>query len=134
MSRNSLLADWMWADALEMVERAERLHRQFFRLAETAHAEWEPPIDVFDVDGGLVIVIALPGVTAGDVELLAEPGALVVRAHRPQPLAGSRHAVRRLEIPYGRFERRIALPPGSFEAVAREHSHGCLLLRLARIG
>jgi HSP20 family protein len=136
MSRKPLPADYMWSEALDLFERAERMHRQFFRLASTplAEASWEPPADVFEADGDLLVVVALPGVTAEDVEVLAEPGAVVVRAHRPQPLAGTRHAVRRLEIPYGRFERRIALPPGRFEALAHELSHGCLLLRLTRIG
>ena len=136
MSRKSLPADWMWADALELFERAERMQRQFFRLAASPRAEaaWEPPADVFEDGRELLVVVALPGVAADDVEIVAEPGALVVRAHRPQPLAGARHAVRRLEIPYGRFERRIALPEGRYEARAREHAHGCLALRLTRIG
>jgi hypothetical protein len=50
------------------------------------------------------------------------------------PLAGSRHAVRQLEIPYGAFERRIALPPGRFEVGKPELVQGCLVLRLAKNG
>jgi HSP20 family protein len=42
--------------------------------------------------------------------------------------------VRHLEIPYGAFERRISLPNGRFEADAPQLTHGCLLLRLRRIG
>ena len=122
--------DWMWAEAIERVERAERLQRQFFRLARST--AWEPPADVFEGEGGLAIVVALPGVADEDVEVSAEPGAIVVRAHRPQPLACN--AVRQLEIPYGFFERRIALPPGTYEPVSRTLTHGCLILRLARIG
>ena len=36
--------DRMWSQAVELLAEAERLHRQFFRLAavETAPA-WEPP-------------------------------------------------------------------------------------------
>jgi HSP20 family molecular chaperone IbpA len=41
--------------------------------------------------------------------------------------------VRRLEIPYGRFERRIPLPPGQLEISAHEFTNGCLVLRLARV-
>ena len=136
MFRKPLPADWMWSEALELVERAERMQRQFFRLAGSPRgvATWEPPADVFEDETGLLVVVALPGVAAEDVEIDAEPGALVVRAYRPQPLAGARHVVRRLEIPYGRFERRIALPAGRFEALAHEVANGCLVLRLRRIG
>jgi hypothetical protein len=33
----------MWDEALSLLDRAERLHRQFFTHA--THA-WEPPVDV----------------------------------------------------------------------------------------
>lgn len=125
--------DWMWAEALGVFERAERMQRQFFTLARDT-AAWEPPADVFEGDGGIAIVVALPGVADEDVEVVAEPGAIVVRAHRPQPLAASCRGVRQLEIPYGRFERRVALPAGRYEAVSRTLTHGCLILRLARTG
>ena len=52
---------------------------------------------------------------------------------RPLPFVGSRYAVRQMEIPYGYFERRIALPAGVFEAVSQELADGCLVLRLRRI-
>lgn len=137
MSRRPDPADWMWAEACELLEQAERMHRRFFRLAASsarAQATWEPPADVFEDGRDLVIVVALPGVSAERVEVAAERGALVVRAERTLPFAGSRLALRQLEIPYGSFERRIALPEGRFEAVSRELTHGCLILRLRSIG
>ncbi len=126
--------DWMWAQACEFVAQAERMHRQFFRLGAGAPAPvWEPPVDVFEDGHELVVVVALPGVAAENVELASEPGALVVRAERPLPLRGTRHAVRQLEIPYGFFERRVALPEGRFEIASHELTHGCLLLRLRKL-
>ena len=137
MPRRTDPNDWMWAQACDFIEQAERMHRQFFRLAASARTQaavWEPPADVFEDEHEVVIVVALPGVLAENVELAAEPGALVVRAQRPLPLArGSRHAVRQLEIPYGSFERRIALPHPRLEAVSRELVHGCLILRLRKV-
>lgn len=128
--------DWMWAQACDFIAQAERMHRQFFRLAASARpqaAVWEPPVDVFEDEDEVVVVVALPGVVAENVQLLSEPGALVVRAERPLPLArGSRHKVRQLEIPYGSFERRIPLPWPRLEAVSRELTHGCLILRLRK--
>jgi HSP20 family molecular chaperone IbpA len=132
MSRRNT-SDWMWAEALDLVERAERMQRRFFTLARGT-AAWEPPADVFEGEGELAVVVALPGVADEDVEVLAQPGAIVVRAQRPQPLAGACRGVRRLEIPYGYFERRIALPPGRYEPLSRDLTHGCLILRFARTG
>jgi HSP20 family protein len=133
LRRKSDTTDWMWAHACEVMARAERMQRQFFRVAAPGQAVWEPPVDVFEDEHEVAIVVALPGVAAEHVEVTSQGGTLVVRARRPQPLAGSRHAVRQMEIPYGLFERRIALPAGRLEVVSRELTHGCLLLRLRRI-
>ena len=39
---------WMWAEACQMLEQAERMHRQFFRLGSPrgARTVWEPPVAV----------------------------------------------------------------------------------------
>ena len=132
-SRNP--TDWMWAQACELIEQAERMHRQFFRLtaSERAQASWEPPADVFEDEHEIVIIVALPGVPAERVEVTSESGALVVRAESPLPFSRSRRAVRQLEIPYGYFERRIPLPEARLETGTRELLDGCLILRLRKI-
>ena len=38
----------------------------------------------------------------------------------------------RMEIPYGRFERRIELPPVPFQISGRHLANGCLMLRLQK--
>jgi HSP20 family molecular chaperone IbpA len=124
----------MWAQACDLIEQAEHLHRQFFRPASSSHAQalWEPPADVFEDEHEVLIVVALPGVAAEHVQVMSEPGVLVIRAERPLPFTGSGQVVRQLEIPYGVFERRIPLPAVALEAVSRELTHGCLILRLRK--
>ncbi len=135
MPRRSEPIDWMWAQACDLIEQAERMHGRFFRLAASPRAEalWQPPVDVLEDERELAIVVALPGVAAEDVDVTHEGDLLVVRAQRRAPVR-ARHVVRRLEIPYGYFERRIALPTGRFEALAPELSHGCLVVRLRKVG
>lgn len=132
--RRSDPADWMWAEACDLIDQAERLHRRFFHLNARSRVAWEPPVDMFEGDGEVVIVVAMPGVTSDRVQVSHEQGALVVRGERPLPFARQALAVRQLEIPYGAFERRIPLPAGRFEAAAPELTQGCLLIRLRRIG
>jgi HSP20 family molecular chaperone IbpA len=134
MSRATDPTAWMWAHAVDLIEQAEHMHRQFFRLATSTRSQalWEPPVDVFEDDGEVFIVVALPGVLEEHVQVSSEPGELVVRAERPVPFAGSRQVIRQLEIPYGYFERRIPLPQARMEFVARELTHGCLILRLRK--
>ena len=127
---------WMWAQACDLLDQAERMHRQFFQLGASGRtrAVWEPPVDVFEDEREIIIVVALPGVPAGRVEVTIESGTLVVRAESRIPFAGARGAVRRLEIPYGFFERRIQLPEMRLEAATREFIDGCLILRLRKAG
>ena len=128
--------DWMWAQACDLIEQAERMHRQFFHLATSERAQpvWEPPVDVFEDEREVVIVVALPGVPAEHTEVAIEAGELVVRAERRPPFSGLRRALRRLEIPYGCFERRIRLPEAQLDAAIRESIDGCLILRLRKTG
>jgi HSP20 family molecular chaperone IbpA len=127
-----LPSDWMFAQACEMLEQAERMQRSFFRLAAAtpAPALWEPPVDVFENEHEVTVIIALPGVAPDAVEISVEAGVLAVRAQGPVPFTASRAVVHQLEIPYGRFERRVALPAGAFDAATREARNGLVIVRL----
>ena len=134
MERNP--TNWMWAQACDLLEQAERMHRQFFQLAASGRTQavWEPPVDVFENEREIVVIVALPGVPPERVEVTSESGTLVVRAQRRIRFAGSGRVVRRLEIPYGNFERRIQLPESQVEAGTREFVDGCLILKLRKTG
>jgi HSP20 family molecular chaperone IbpA len=134
MSRRIDPTEWMWAHAHDLIVQAERMHRQFFRLGSAAQTStvWEPPVDVLEDDDEVVIVVAMPGVPRERVELLHEPGTLIVRGDRPLPIEGSRQVIRHLEIPYGHFERRIAVPAERLEILPPDIRHGCLVVRLRK--
>jgi HSP20 family molecular chaperone IbpA len=126
----------MWAEACDLLDQAERLQRRFFRLdtSRPSRASWEPPVDMYETEREIVVIVAMPGVAADRVQVITDNDALIVRGERPLPFSGRPLTVRQLEIPYGAFERRIPLPAGRFDAAAPELNHGCLLLRLRRIG
>jgi len=126
------LRSWMWAEALALLERAERLHRQFFQIAPAEHGAWEAPVDLFETERALWILVALPGVAPAQVRTHLDTGILVVSGERALPAALRAGTIHRLEIPYGRFERRIELPPGRFEVERQELTHGCLVLELRK--
>jgi HSP20 family protein len=125
----------MWAEACELLERAERLHRQFFqpRAGEGRRPCWEPPVDILETDAELCILVALPGVGADQLEVVVDGATLAVVGERPMPGRARPGIIRRLEIPYGHFERRIELPPGRFEIARRELADGCLVLGLRKL-
>jgi HSP20 family protein len=126
---------WMWEEALEMLQTAERLQRRFFQVGLQQGAPcWEPPVDLYERGGDLGLLVALPGVSPGDLEVAIEPGGvIVVRGERRFPEDYERAAIHRLEIPYGRFERHVALPGGRFQLIEKRLENGCLTLKLRRL-
>jgi HSP20 family protein len=127
-------SSWMWAEACAMIERAERVQRALFNpcRSDASPVNWEPPIDVFETEGELWILVALPGVEAPDPEVSIEAGMLRVSGARRLPAVARVAAVHRLEIPRGRFERRIPLPAVPFELTHSQLFAGCLQLILTK--
>jgi len=124
--------NWMLSEAVDALARAERLHRQFFNLQSSAgEAYWEPPMDVLETDEELLILIALPGVDPDQVDVVIENGLLIVSGRRTLPAELRNAHIHRLELPQGRFERRLVLPTGRY-AISRDAMNGCVVLRLAK--
>ncbi|MGA8691626.1 MAG: Hsp20/alpha crystallin family protein [Methyloceanibacter sp.] len=126
----------MWAEACALLDRAEQLRRQFFEPAREGglHARWEPPIDVFETDRELSIIVALPGVAPDAVQVQIEAGTLIIAGTRALPTRGKKASIVRLEIPYGSFERRVTLQFNRLRLAERELLNGCLLLTFAKLG
>ena len=125
----------MWSDALDLLERAGRLHRQFFQVSgrDSHGPTWEPPADVFETANHLTIWVALPDVAERDVEVVIDGCALIVIGQRTLPVS-SGVVIRRLELPFGRFVRRIDLPQGRYSIGERVLAAGCLRLELRKLG
>ena len=124
----------MWAEALELLQSAERLQRQFFQVGESTGGPcWEPPVDLYESGDELTLLVALPGVSAQQLEVILETASIFVRGERTLPFRSHQAAIHRLEIPYGRFERRIGLPEGRFQLLERRLENGCLALALRRL-
>lgn len=126
----------MWRRAWELLDQAEQMRRTLFppggRRARGVPV-WEPPVDVFETDEGFRVLVALPGVAAADVEVELDGRQLTVRALRRRPADCSEAEVRRLEIPFGLFERRLELPAGPFALARRRMVDGCLVLDVERV-
>jgi HSP20 family molecular chaperone IbpA len=127
---------WMWSEAFEALARAERLHRELFRPAGSRldQSVWEPPADVLETEREVLVHLALPGVDPERVEAVIEDGCLVVVGLRVLPPELRTAIIHRLELPQGRFERRVPLPAGRYAAVRRSMGNGCLVITLEKAG
>jgi HSP20 family molecular chaperone IbpA len=121
----------LWAEACALLKQAEQLHHQFFEPSREG-AHWEPPVDIFETERQLWIIAALPGVAPEAVRVEIQNASLIIAGSRPLPCKGKAANIVRLEIPYGRFERRIALSP-RLRLAERELLNGCLVLTFAKL-
>ncbi|MBI3527250.1 MAG: Hsp20/alpha crystallin family protein [Betaproteobacteria bacterium] len=129
------LSRLMWSEALSLLEQADRLHRQFCRPAAAKAPAWEPPVDVLETADAVRVHVALPGAAADSVVVELEPGAITISARRGFPLESSEGQPARihaLEIPYGRFQRRIGLPTQALTLAGKKLQDGCLTLTFSK--
>jgi HSP20 family molecular chaperone IbpA len=126
---------WMWPEACATLARAEALHRQFFHVAPRADTEpaWEPPVDVFETRDHVRLYVALPGVDPRTISAAIDGNALVVAGERTFPDLLEDALVHRLELPHGRFARRVVLPRGSYDDAQCATADGCLIVTLNKI-
>lgn len=125
---------WMWAEAVRLLDEADRLRQQFFQVAHTSGAgAWEPPVDIFETDEGWWVMVALPGVPPDDVRYALDGDELQVAAVRRVPAECMAGAIRRLEIPHGRFQRTVRFPTAPLRVAAARMRDGCLVLALDKL-
>ena len=125
---------WMLAEAIELIQSAERLQRQFFVLGAVATSpHWEPPIDMVVNNREIGLIVALPGVTPDKLEVTLAEQSIFITGERSFGARLGEGAILRMEIPYGRFSRRILLPYGTFKFNDMVLENGCLKLTLDRL-
>jgi HSP20 family molecular chaperone IbpA len=133
---NDFARYWMWSEACEMLTRAERLHREFFRPVQSASRSptWEPPVDILETRHEVLVVVALPGVGAESVEVAVDAENLMFAGVRTLPIELQTAVIHRLELPQGRFQRRVRLPPGQYGVIRHSIVDGCLLITIEKEG
>ena len=104
-------------------DRLDSLRSNFDRLFEelagrgqrgtqSSTDETEPqsvPVNVFETENELMVVAAMPGIEAGNIDIQVDDGYLTIRADKRGP-GQERHRYLRREWSYGPYERTIELP------------------------
>ena len=127
--RSRDIHNFMWGEALSLLDQAERLQKAFYRpLDAKAERSWEPPVDVVESSDALFVHVALPGVAPDAIVVGLEPDAVTVSAIKGFPMTARGARLHRVEIPYGRFFRRVPLPLHRLEPAGRSYIDGCLTL------
>ena len=123
----------MWAQACELIAQAERMHQPVLQaLVLGSRADvWEPPVDVFEDEREVVIVVAMPGVPAERVEVTQRAAACWWFA-ADGPCRWPIHSTRsgNSRFPTDTSSVAFALPDVRLESGTHQLANGCLVLRL----
>jgi HSP20 family protein len=137
--------DWdvvIWRRANDLLQQAERIHRNFLQVAAGARyrsspgrtPSWEPPVNIVETDESLWVISAVPGVAADQMEVKLEGCELVITGHRPLPKCCEDGELKIWELPLGRFERRLRLVgrDRSLSVGERSLKDGLLIIELRK--
>jgi HSP20 family protein len=108
----------------------------YFEFQQDARrvTNWAPAVDVCERETEIVILVEMPGVDRGDVQLSWKNGVLVItgqKRQRPSDRGVARYL--RVERAYGHFRREIAITTGIDQANAHaELRDGLMTIRLPK--
>ncbi|MCE5264858.1 MAG: Hsp20/alpha crystallin family protein [Deltaproteobacteria bacterium] len=129
---------------IRFVESPEGIESEFRRSMEEmlcaaqprftlSRRQWRPQIDIYETRAEIVIIAELAGVPREEIGLEIGPRTVKISGTR---MGGPREEdarYRLAEIPYGRFERSLALPvPVDTETAKAFCRDGLLEIRLAK--
>jgi HSP20 family protein len=94
-------------------ERMEQAYQRLLGAPGSPHfcvPFMEPPVDVYETDGEVVILMEIAGISEEAVSLEVQGNSLVIEGER-KPLSGHPHRVySQMEIGHGPFRRELLLP------------------------
>jgi HSP20 family protein len=94
----------------------------------------EPPIDVYDTESNVVVVVEIAGISGSAVEVEVEDKRLTVRGQRPNRNTHPGRHCFQMEICYGSFERTVMLPsPVNLEELQTTYNDGFLEITLPKV-
>jgi HSP20 family protein len=117
--------------------RAGKRATILFTASAEPSATWSPALDMYETQDAIVVLLDLAGVEAEQTEVQIQPHLLTVRGVRKERhgavVANEERSYHALEIPYGRFERTVQLPPGTdTDAAQARYADGLLEITLPK--
>lgn len=105
-----------WDPFRDLLSIQNEMNRLFGRTYGSAPTDvetggtWAPALDVYETKERYVVVVELPGMTTGDVDITVEDNVISLKGERTFYEGVSEDAFHRVERRFGPFQRRIALP------------------------
>lgn len=103
------------------------------RLSPGVAPAWRPPVEVYETESELVVLVELGGISDAGVEVSVEDQVLAIRGERSPIGCEERRRIHAMGIAYGPFAADIFIPFAiDLEAISAEYDVGILTIRLPR--
>lgn len=94
---------------------------------------WRPPIEVYETDGELVVLVELAGMQEDDIEVVIDESVMTIRGERQPIGCEDRRSTHLMGIMYGPFAADIYLPfTIDHDRIEATYEAGLLRVRLPR--
>ncbi|MEJ7653816.1 MAG: Hsp20/alpha crystallin family protein [Chloroflexia bacterium] len=92
-----------------------------------AHGEWRPPVDVFQTDTAMTVLVELAGMDEEDIEVVLFNDVVVITGERKPPIGGDEDLTyHEAGVRYGRFRADVFLP-ASVDRITHRRGTGSFL-------
>jgi HSP20 family protein len=94
---------------------------------------FHPPMDVYETETDLVVVMEIAGMKAEDIHVLFEKDMLSISGKRVESCASPKTRLHRMEIDYGEFQRTLLIPfPLKTEEIRAVYRQGFLTVTVPK--
>ncbi|KAA0256904.1 Hsp20/alpha crystallin family protein [Deferribacter autotrophicus] len=102
-----------WDPLKDLMTIQERINRLFDDTLSSRKGgiqnDWIPPVDVLETDKEVLLIVEVPGLKEGDIDIQISDNILTIKGERKLPDV-NKESYYRLERPYGKFSRSFQLP------------------------
>jgi HSP20 family protein len=96
-----------------------------------SRGSWTPAVDIYEIDGALVLKAELPDMRREDIDVSVENNTLTIRGERRLDDQIKQENFHRIERAYGSFVRQFSLPPTVDPGkIGAEYRNGVLTVKL----
>lgn len=103
-----------WDPFKDLIAIQERINKIFdeniYQEQPQNKGEFVPPVDVFEKENEIVILVDLPGVNEEDIEVQVVDGVLSIKGEKKAPFEKDQDHCYRMERQFGKFSRLFSLP------------------------
>ena len=121
----------------QMRNRIHRLMGEFFKevkpLGYQPKRSFHPPMDIYETEDSLVIVLEIAGVRGDDIQILFDKGLLSISGTRTEFSPSPKTQLHQMEIDYGYFERTLRVPfPLNADEIKAAYREGFLMITIPK--